>query len=186
MTKYTTWFLLSFFLVLAFGASQKSSLQSTVLNTKNPIMSPIDSKVNQDEFYEVVKVIDGDTFDISVKGKNKRVRLIGIDTPEFVDLRKPVQCYGREASSFAKNLLVNKAVRIENDITQGDVDKYQRLLRYVFLKDGTFVNKVMISEGYAHEYTYNSNPYKYQKEFIQAEREARNTKKGLWAEKTCE
>lgn len=140
---------------------------------------------SQSELYKVVKVVDGDTFDVLIKGENKRIRLIGVDTPEVIDSRKPIQCFGREASNFAKNLLMNKLIRLESDSTQGDVDKYQRLLRYVFLEDKTFINKIIISEGYAHQYTHNSNPYKYQKEFIEAEREARRTKKGLWADNVC-
>ena len=136
------------------------------------------------KFYQVIKVIDGDTMTVNLDGKEETLRLIGIDTPETVDPRKLVECFGVEASNKAKELLNNKKVRLENDPTQGERDKYQRLLRYIWLEDGTFFNKIMISDGYAHEYTYNT-PYKYQTEFKQAESEARTAKRGLWADNAC-
>ena len=129
-------------------------------------------------------MVDGDTFDVDINGKIERLRMIGIDTPETVDPRKPVQCFGREASNKAKELLSGQAVYLEADESQGDRDKYGRLLRYAFLPDGTNFNLFMISEGYAHEYTYHL-PYKYQAEFKQAEIDARNGNKGLWSPDTC-
>lgn len=136
------------------------------------------------ELYKVVKVVDGDTIDISIDGKTERLRLIGMDTPETVDPRKPVQCFGNEASKKAKEMLEGKSVKIEADPTQGERDSYDRLLRYVYLEDGTSFNKKMIEDGYAYEYTY-SIPYKYQSEFKKAEEEARNSNRGLWSESTC-
>lgn len=134
--------------------------------------------------YRVLKVVDGDTFDVEINGKTERLRMIGIDTPETVDPRKSVQCFGKEASNKAKELLGGQFVTLESDPTQGDRDKYGRLLRYAFLSDGTNYGLLMISQGYAHEYTY-SLPYKYQKEFKQAEVEARENNKGLWSSDTC-
>jgi len=130
--------------------------------------------------YPVVKVVDGDTIDVSVNGEKIRVRLIGLDTPEIVDPRKPVQCFGREASEKAHEILDGTSVRLEMDPSQGDLDKYGRTLAYVFLKDWTNFAELMITEGYGHEYTYNL-PYRYQAEFKAAEAEAREEKKGLWA-----
>lgn len=140
---------------------------------------------DENRLYEVQRVIDGDTIAVSIDGKEEKLRLIGIDTPETVDPRKPVQCFGREASDKAKEILSDKMVRLESDSTQSNRDKYQRLLRYVFLEDGTFFNKLMIEEGYAHEYTYQSNPYKYQAEFMEAEKQARENNRGLWSPDTC-
>lgn len=134
--------------------------------------------------YPVVKVVDGDTLDVNINGEVKRLRLIGIDTPETVDPRKPVQCFGKEASNKAKELLVGKSVGLESDESQGDQDKYGRLLRYVILQDGVNFNLYMIREGYAHEYTYDE-AYKYQKEFKSAQEEAIKSKKGLWSPNTC-
>lgn len=129
--------------------------------------------------FDVVKVVDGDTIDVSINGTVERIRLIGINTPETVDPRKPVECFGVEASNKAKLLLTGKKVILENDNSQGERDKYDRLLRYVFLEDGTNFNFLMIKEGYAYEYTYNL-PYKYQAEFKKTQKEAEANKVGLW------
>jgi micrococcal nuclease len=134
--------------------------------------------------YEVIKVIDGDTLDVDINGKTERLRLIGIDTPETVDPRKTVQCFGKEASEKAKSLLQGASVRLEEDTSQDTRDKYGRLLRYVHLKDGTNFNKYMISEGYAHEYTYEV-PYRYQADFKAAEVSARDNNRGLWSPSSC-
>lgn len=131
--------------------------------------------------YDVIKVVDGDTIDVSINGKTERIRLIGINTPETVDPRKPVECFGREASDKAKVLLNGKKVYLESDVTQGELDKYSRLLRYVFLENGTNFNLLMIKEGYAYEYTYDT-PYKYQTEFKEAQKEAEKAKSGLWGD----
>lgn len=134
--------------------------------------------------YSVVRVIDGDTVIVDVNGQPETLRLIGLDTPETVDPRKPVQCFGVEASNKAKSALSEQKVRIETDPTQGTYDKYGRLLAYIFLPDGMLFNKMMIEEGYGHEYTYHLS-YKYQKEFKAAEKQARELKKGLWADGIC-
>ncbi len=133
------------------------------------------------ETARVVKVIDGDTIRVLLNNKEDMVRLIGIDSPEILDERKPVQCFGKEASVKAKQLLSGKTVKLETDATQGEKDEYGRLLRYVFLEDGTNFNKFMISAGYAREYTFKSNPYKYQSEFVRAEEKAREDRVGLWS-----
>jgi micrococcal nuclease len=144
---------------------------------------------NATSTYAVVRVIDGDTLIASIDGSNVTIRLIGIDTPEVVDPRKPVECFGREASMEAKKVLSGQDVRIELDPSQGNFDKYGRLLAYVYVPanvspDGILVNKYLIATGYAHEYTYNL-PYKYQQEFKDAERDARIHELGLWSPKSC-
>jgi micrococcal nuclease len=139
----------------------------------------------QNGLHKVIRVIDGDTAIIKINGKNKTVRLIGINTPETVDPRRPVECFGIEASNKAKEVLTGKSVRLEADDIVGERGKYGRLLFYVFLEDGTNFNKMMISEGYAYEYTYNL-PYKCQGEFKQAEKDARENKRGLWADGVCQ
>jgi micrococcal nuclease len=73
---------------------------------------------------------------------------------------------------------------LQSDPSQEDKDKYNRLLRYVFLEDGTNLNLLLISEGYAHEYTYDV-PYALQKEFQTAEKSARENEKGLWSPTAC-
>lgn len=145
------------------------------------VVPVVEETKKAEETYEVVKVVDGDTLSLSMNGKTEVLRLIGMDTPETVDPRKPVQCFAKEASAKAKEMLMGKKVRIEADPSQGELDKYNRLLRYIFLEDGTFYNKLMIEEGYAHEYTYNT-PYKYQSEFKEAEAKAREAKRGFWGD----
>jgi endonuclease YncB( thermonuclease family) len=145
----------------------------------------VGSPLSLEGLYDVVKVIDGDTLSVDLHGTVTTLRLIGIDTPETVDPRKTVECFGKEASDKAKELLSGNKVRIEHDSSQGELDKYGRLLAYVYLEDGLFFNKFMIEEGYAHEYTYNI-PYKYQTEFKDAELDAQKNNKGLWAPNMCE
>jgi len=134
--------------------------------------------------YTVTNVVDGDTIDVSINGEVKRLRLIGVDTPETKDPRKTVQCFGKEASAFTTSTLLNQSVTLEADDSQGDLDKYGRELRYVILSDGTNFNKLLIHDGYAHEYTYHT-AYKYQVEFKAAQADAESSKRGLWADDTC-
>jgi endonuclease YncB( thermonuclease family) len=132
----------------------------------------------------VVRVIDGDTVDVSLGVETVRLRLIGIDTPETKDPRKPVECFGREATQKAEELLNNQTVLLEADPSQDDRDIYGRLLRYIWLSDSRLFNQEMIAQGYAFEYTYGL-PYKYQAEFQQAQRQAREQQRGLWSPDTC-
>lgn len=143
------------------------------------------SQQPSNDWYDVKKVVDGDTIQIERYGRREDVRLIGMDTPEVVDPRKPVQCFGREASAKAHEVLENKRVRLEFDPLVGERDKYQRLLAYVWEPDGTLYNHYMIAEGYAHEYTYQSQSYKYQADFKQAEASARAAQAGFWGPNTC-
>ncbi|MBI4999745.1 thermonuclease family protein [Candidatus Gottesmanbacteria bacterium] len=124
--------------------------------------------------FKVTRVIDGDTIEIET---GERVRYLGIDTPETVDPRKPVQCFGIEASKKNKELIEGKTVRLEKDIT--DRDKYGRLLRYVYVGD-IFVNLELVKQGFAFSYTYPPD-IKYQAEILAAERQAREANRGLWA-----
>ncbi|MDO8728733.1 MAG: thermonuclease family protein [bacterium] len=73
--------------------------------------------------YEVMRVVDGDTIDININGQTERLRLIGINTPETVDPRKPVECFGKEASEKARSILSGKRIVLESDPTQGERDK---------------------------------------------------------------
>ncbi len=126
-----------------------------------------------DGLFKVTRVIDGDT--IEIEG-GERVRYIGIDTPETVDHRKPVQCFGVEASKKNKELVAGQMVRLEKDITNRD--KYNRLLRYVWAGD-TLVNLELVKQGFAQSYSYPPD-IKYQVRFIEAQREAREAQRGLW------
>lgn len=148
--------------------------------------------------YKIVDVVDGDTIKVKrldgekIDGKDKvTLRLIGINTPETVDPRRPVECFGKEASKYMKTLADGKVAALEFDPSQGIYDKYNRLLAFVFIKESgvypnnvLFLNEKMIKDGYAFEYTYNI-PHKYQMEFKALERDARNYEIGLWAPNTC-
>lgn len=122
----------------------------------------------------VTRVIDGDTIELE---NGERVRYIGIDTPESVDPRTPIQCFGKEAAKKNEELALNQGVKLEKDIT--DRDKYGRLLRYVYVND-TFVNLELVKTGYAHAYTYPPD-VKYNAQFLAAEKGARMNKQGLWS-----
>ncbi len=134
--------------------------------------------------YRVARVIDGDTIDVRVGALTERVRILGMNTPETVDPRKPPQCFGKEASDRAKKILSGVRVRLEADPSQDDRDRYGRILRYVFLADGTNFEFAMIRDGYAFEYTFHS-AYKYQPQFKAAAAEAKSAKRGLWSSDTC-
>lgn len=149
-----------------------------------PFVTESASVNQQKQLHRVVKVIDGDTIQVDISGKTETLRLIGIDALETGDPRSLVSCFGNEATNKAKETLTGKSVQLEADPTQGERDKYNRLLRYVFLENGTNFNNLMISQGFAHEYTYRV-PYKYQAEFKKAERQAREKKLGLWADDAC-
>lgn len=134
--------------------------------------------------YKVTSITDGDTIKVSIDGKTETIRFIGVDTPETKDPNQPVQCYGKEASSRMQHFVQSKSVALEADPTQDNRDKYNRLLRYVYLEDGTNVGLEMIKGGHAHEYTY-AKAYKYQAEFLEAQRVAQESKAGFWSPTTC-
>lgn len=127
--------------------------------------------------YKVKRVVDGDTFVINYNGKDEKVRLIGVDTPESVKPNSPVEHYGKEASNFTKKLINNQYVKLEFDVQQRD--KYGRLLAYVYLKDNRMLNKILLEEGYACIMTIPPN-VKYADEFLKLQKTARENKKGLW------
>ncbi len=134
--------------------------------------------------YQVARVVDGDTIDVDSDGEHARIRILGINTPETVDPRKPVQCFGPEASHEAKQLLTGKTVTLKADPTQDDRDKYGRFLRYVTMEDGADFGKFMISEGYAYEYTFHT-ANQHQAQYRAAQKAAKLAKRGLWSPTTC-
>ena len=142
------------------------------------------SQVPVGPYYKVTRVVDGDTLVVNINGVEEKVRLIGINTPETVDPRKTVECFGKEAGARMKELANGKNVRLESDDTQSLRDIYGRLLDYVYLEDGQMLNRKMVAEGYAYEYTY-MTPYKYQKEFRDIQTLARVSARGLWSPETC-
>jgi micrococcal nuclease len=123
----------------------------------------------------VRRVVDGDTIDVSpsVEGRS-RVRLIGMDTPE---VHFGTQPYGPEASAFAKQELEGVEVELELDVQK--IDPYGRLLAYVYLPDGRMFNEKLLRESYAQVATFPPN-VKYTDRFLEAQREARASNRGLW------
>jgi micrococcal nuclease len=132
----------------------------------------------------VINVADGDTIEVSLNGQTERVRLIGVDTPETSHPSRPVECFGREASAFTREVLRGQTVLLEDDPTQDNRDRFNRLLRFVWLPDGRLVNYEIIAQGYGFEYTFRT-PHRYQAQFKAAERAARQAQIGLWAPETC-
>lgn len=137
--------------------------------------------------YFVAKVVDGDTDDVVIDGKIVRLRLIGMDTPEVVDPRKPVQCFGREASAEGHALLDGQWVRLAYDTATGKTDIYGRTLAYVYrASDGLFYNEFMVRQGFAHEYDYDNQKYEYRAEFQAAQAAAKQAQIGFWSPSTCD
>lgn len=133
-------------------------------------------------YYRVMKVEDGDTITVDMDGTPERIRFIGVDTPETKDPRKPVQCFGQAASVFTKQLIGNQNVRLESDVLSDNRDRYNRLLRYIYLPDGRLVQAEIIKQGYGFAYT--SFPFSKMDDFRAYQVEARNNNRGLWG--SCE
>jgi micrococcal nuclease len=128
---------------------------------------------------EVVRVVDGDTIVVRIAGADERVRLIGIDTPESVDPRSPVDCFGPEASRATADLLPpGTPVRLVRDVEARD--RFDRLLAYVYkVDDGSFVNLTLAATGYADVATFPPN-VAHTDELVAAVAEARAAGRGLW------
>lgn len=143
------------------------------------ITSPVTSTTSpmSYESVKVSRVIDGDTVELS---DGRRVRYIGIDTPETGDPRRGVQCYGREAYEKNRELVEGKMVELEKDVSE--TDKYGRFLRYVYINN-VLVNELLVEEGYAYSSSYPPD-VKYQDNFLEAQKLAREENKGLWGS-TC-
>ena len=133
----------------------------------------------ESQTFKVISVVDGDTIKLE---NGQTVRYIGIDTPETVHPFKPVECFGKEASAKNKELVEGKTVRLEKDISE--TDRYGRLLRYVYVGDVS-VNDYLVRNGFASAVSYPPD-VKYQEQFNEAEKEARENKRGLWADNVCE
>ena len=164
---------------LDYAEDEEVEIKTTLSLPKDEVdtkILPLETSPNDAKTYLVTRVIDGDTIEVEVNGEKKRVRYIGVDTPETVHPSKPVQCFGKEASDFNKKLVEGKWVRLEKDISE--VDKYGRLLRYVFVGD-EFVNFELVNSGYANVITYPPD-IKYTELFLKSKREAQAEKRGLW------
>ncbi len=179
------------------NTSISKSLENNVDNNQNlsSSISATGSESDDSELknFKVTKIVDGDTLEVQKENKSEdgilniekyKVRLLGINTPESVDPRREVECFGKEASEYAKKNFLGETVRLETDDSQSKYDKYNRLLAYVFLEDGQMLNRKLIADGYAYEYTYDK-AYKYQKDFKDIQRFAKSESRGLWSSETC-
>lgn len=136
-------------------------------------------ETRQPGLYRVVEFYDGDTIAVDMNGTIEKIRFIGVDTPETHDPRKPVQCGGPEASAYTKQVIGSQRVRLGSDSLSSNRDRYDRLLRYVYLPDGTLLNAQLIKTGHGFAYTY--FPFSKSDQFTRDEQVAIAAKKGLWS-----
>lgn len=150
------------------------------------LINNIDFFNNTNSDYEtgrIVRVVDGDTAVVKIKNENQKVRFIGVDTPEYNPIRNISDPWGKEASEFTKNLLENKIVYLEKDVSE--TDKYNRLLRYIWLEppqdlcnptyeeiENLMINGILVRDGYARAKTYKPDT-KYQYELKKIEKSAK-------------
>jgi len=128
--------------------------------------------------YAVNHFVDGDTVAVNMDGVVEKVRFIGVDTPETHKPNTPVQCFGEMAAAHTKSLIGSNRVRLEADPKSTNRDRYDRLLRYVYLPDGTNVNESIIRDGFGFYYPY--FPFTKSAEFAIAQSQAQAEHKGLW------
>lgn len=132
----------------------------------------------QPGLYSINHFVDGDTIAVNMNGKVESVRFIGIDTPETHKPHTPVQCYGPAAAAYTKRMIGSNRVRLVSDSLSTDRDRYDRLLRYVYLPDGTLVNEELVRNGYAFYYPY--FPFSKSAAFKADQQAAMAAHKGLW------
>src|SRR5207237_67791 len=130
---------------------------------------------NQPGLYSIAHFVDGDTIAVDMDGHIEEVRFIGVDTPETHRPNTPVQCFGPEAASYTKSTIGSNKVRLQADPLDTNRDRYGRLLRYVFLPDGTLIQDKLVSEGYAFAYT--QFPFEKKQQFVDEEAAAKVAKK---------
>jgi endonuclease YncB( thermonuclease family) len=134
----------------------------------------------QCQWATVRKVTDGDTIRVDFENGplNQPVRYIGMDTPETVKPDTPVQPFGPEAAAENARLVSGRRLCLEKDVSERD--RYDRLLRYAWLPDGSMVNEILVSEGMATVETVPPD-VKYVERFIAAQQQARAAARGMWA-----
>ncbi|HET8943321.1 MAG TPA: thermonuclease family protein [Dehalococcoidia bacterium] len=124
----------------------------------------------------VTRVVDGDTIVVEISGREYKLRYIGINTPEVVDPRRPVECFGQEARGYNEELVLGRTVGLEKDVSE--TDEFGRLLRYVWIGD-QMVNAALVREGYAQASAYPPD-VKYQDLLSSLQSEAAGVGRGLW------
>ncbi len=127
--------------------------------------------------YTVKTFLDGDTVVVTMNGTDETVRFIGVDTPETHKPNSPVQCYGPEAASYTKQRIGDRPIRLVADHLTTNRDRYNRLLRYVVLDDGTYLNQELVAKGYAFAYSF---PFAELKTYAETMDETKLAGRGLW------
>jgi micrococcal nuclease len=161
----------------------KGALRNLVVVALSLLVSCSSGATTENEvLITVLKVIDGDTVDIDIKGNTERVRLIGVNTPETKHPTKPIECFGPEASAYLTQLLPKGThVRIERDIEARD--RYGRMLLYLYREsDNLFINLDLVSHGYGIPMSIEPNTF-HRNDFVHAAALAETTNVGLW--KAC-
>lgn len=133
---------------------------------------------HQPGLYQIDHFVDGDTIAVKMNGTTESIRMIGVDTPETHKPNTPVQCYGPAAAAYTKTLIGKNSVRLESDPKSTNRDRYNRLLRYVYLPDGRLVQHELIANGYGFAYT--QFPFTKSQDFTDAQNQAKAANKGLW------
>ena len=152
--------------------------KSPIRRMQSPPPNPTKVDSRDKGFCDLSRIVDGDTFLCRFPdGIEETIRLVGVNTPETSHQKKGVEYYGKEAKEFTRNTLSGKRVKLELDVQPRD--RYGRLLAYVYLEDGTFINTLLVQEGYAQVMTVPPN-VKYQDMFLKLQKEARENNRGLW------
>lgn len=163
--------------LLAFGGVM---IICVFLAQKQGWLKPFNSKVlmrTQPGSYTVKQFLDGDTVLVDMNGTEEKIRFIGIDTPETHKENTPVQCYGPAAAAYTKNRIASQRIRLVSDNLTTNRDRYDRLLRYVYLEDGANLNLELVQKGYAFAYAF---PFAKSQEFNAAMEKAQAENSGLW------
>ncbi len=168
-------FMVIIFVVLALAVYYAAQHQGV----KQVVQLPAVSMPATPGTYPVTEFVDGDTIAVNMDGRNEKVRLIGVDTPETHKPKTPVQCYGPQAAAYTKSIIGSHRVKLVADPLDTDRDRYGRLLRYVYTDDGTFVNASLVQAGYGFAYT--NFPFQKKQEFVSDQSVAKQIGKGLWS-----
>ena len=176
------------FISLLFSACNLSERKSTSIFDINNYLSKDSIKI-----YQVSDIIDGDTYKVLINNIKFKVRIIGVDTPESSNnykTRSDSKKEGRDVDEIIKlgklatnfvHFYLNRGDSIKLELDVQHFDRYNRILAYVYLMDGRMINEILVREGYAQVMTIPPN-LKYQELFLSAQRDARDNKRGLWAD----
>jgi len=175
MKKQAVYVLVVILAILQLFFGKNNPLPKIAVAPTDALAPTITNVPNEKQKVKVVRVVDGDT--VEIEG-NIKVRYIGVNTPELHDPRKPIECFGQAASDENKRLVEGKEIYIQKDVSE--TDKFKRLLRYVWVGD-MFINDYLVRQGFAQVSTYPPD-VKYVSQFLEAQKEAQDNKRGLWKE----